>query len=129
MLQIRSAGQEVDVSGSPADVRDLAEFIRTGGGGVLRIDAAADPSPYQHSSSKVEVVVDDSAELLLTSLEVSHQALRFVGPRWALELLAENMENQADEPAGHLHIEWFPDHFYLSPGSLSLVVSVDESPH
>lgn len=128
MLQIRSAGREVDVSGSAADLRDLANFLRSIGGGVLRADAPADPSPYEHSSSRVEVVVDDTSELLLTSLDEDRQALRLIGPNWALELLADNVADQASDPAGHLHVEWFPDHFYLAPGSVSLVVSVNEKP-
>ena len=128
MLQIRCAGQEVEVSGSPADLRDLADFIRLGDGGVLRMEAAADPSPYTHAASKVEVVIDDNSEWLLTSLDDDSQTLRLVGPRRSLELLADNVADQANDPYGHLHIEWFPDHFYLAPDSLSLVVSLQKNP-
>ncbi|WP_162890399.1 Imm32 family immunity protein [Streptomyces olivoreticuli] len=44
-------------------------------------------------------------------------------PRW-LEVLGENIEQFGAKslPSDHLHIEYFPDHYYLAPDSTSLVV-------
>lgn len=36
------------------------------------------------------------------------------------------LSSTAAEDGGHLHVDYFPGHFYLAEGSLSLVVS---SPH
>ncbi|WP_425424625.1 Imm32 family immunity protein [Streptomyces phaeochromogenes] len=42
-------------------------------------------------------------------------------------VLAENLRDLATaEDGGHLHIDYFPGHFYLAEGSLPLVVN---SPH
>ncbi|MFD0350706.1 hypothetical protein ACFQ0M_41185 [Kitasatospora aburaviensis] len=49
------------------------------------------------------------------------------GDAAARAVLAENLRGMAcAEDGGHLHVEYFPDHFYLAEGSLPLVVN---SPH
>ena len=42
-------------------------------------------------------------------------------------MLADNLLSMASaEDGGHLHVDYFPGHFYLAEGSLSLVVN---NPH
>jgi hypothetical protein len=56
---------------------------------------------------------------------VEDRALVVAGDQSALQILAENLSAFAENPGemgGHLHIEYFPDHFYLRPGSAALAV-------
>ena len=64
---------------------------------------------------------------VLIRLDLDRQILVISGDGASREVLAGNLLGMASaEDGGHLHVDYFPGHFYLAEGSLSLVVS---SPH
>ncbi|KOV17659.1 hypothetical protein ADK60_27225 [Streptomyces sp. XY431] len=64
---------------------------------------------------------------VLVHLDSERQVLVISGDSAGRTVLAENLRGMASaEDGGHLHIDYFPGHFYLAEGSLPLVVN---SPH
>jgi len=64
---------------------------------------------------------------VLIRLDSERQILVISGDSAGRAVLADNLLSMASaEDGGHLHVDYFPGHFYLAEGSLSLVVS---SPH
>ena len=91
--------------------------------GYLQLDGVDDPWPYDHSLDRIEVVVGPE-RLTITSLD-DRRVLRFSGTADRLAILAANMRDLASTGSAgdHLHIEWFPEHYYLSEDSEALVIS------
>lgn len=64
---------------------------------------------------------------VLIRLDPERQILVISGDSASRAVLADNLLGVASaEDGGHLHVDYFPGHFYLAEGSVSLVVS---SPH
>jgi hypothetical protein len=114
---------EVEISGTvdtllawaDALTRDDAE-ITTGRG--------ADPSPYARHLAGVRVRTTPHG-LVEISFDEEAQALTFTGSRESMEVLVQNIRGLCQEgvPGEHLHIEYFPDHFYLAESRIALVVA------
>ena len=101
----------------------LARRLVSPGAGHLRLDGVDDPWPYDHSLDRIEVVV--SPEWLTITCLDDRGVLRISGTADRLAILAANVRNLAStgSTGDHLHIEWFPEHFYLSEDSEALVIS------
>lgn len=57
----------------------------------------------------------------------TNDQLVLAGEPKSLNVLGENMEWLAGNPTegGHLHIDYFPDHYYLRAGSFPLTLAVE----
>ncbi|WP_327427097.1 Imm32 family immunity protein [Streptomyces sp. NBC_01236] len=83
-------------------------------------------SPGTDALAGVEVK-DTSGPGVLIRRDAERQILVISGDSASRAVLAENLRDMATaEDGGHLHIDYFPGHFYLAEGSLPLVVN---SPH
>jgi hypothetical protein len=114
---------EVDVSGNSGSLTALAEFLEQGDGRAATLDVQ-DPAPYEASgreievrrgkTAKVAVGVDDGGRLIVT------------GEPEPLGILAANIRDLAATggPDEHLHVDYFPDHFYLDTSSMPAVFRV-----
>ncbi|MER5905513.1 hypothetical protein ABT150_36420 [Streptomyces mirabilis] len=72
-------------------------------------------------------VLKSSGPGVLIRRDAERQILVISGDSAGRAVLAENLRAMATaEDGGHLHIDYFPGHFYLAEGSLPLVVN---SPH
>ena len=83
-------------------------------------------SPGRNALAGVEVKKTFGPGVLI-QLDPERQILVISGDSAGRTVLADNLLSMASaEDRGHLHVEYFPGHFYLAEGSLALVVN---SPH
>ena len=112
---------EVELLASAEELSCLAGTIADGEG-LLRSTAR----PGGNDLAGVEVK-SASGPGILIHLDPERQILVISGDCAGRAALADNLLGMASaEDGGHLHVDYFPGHFYLAEGSLSLVVS---SPH
>lgn len=111
-------GVRVEVDGSPAGLRHLAELLRAPRG---------TPTSTPVSSTGPEFVQAISVQQVGTMVRIRETAglLIIEGIKEKLEVLADNVEYVASsEPENaHIHVEYYEDHPYLDAASLPLIVS------
>ncbi|MFI6848954.1 hypothetical protein ACIBJD_30705 [Kitasatospora sp. NPDC050467] len=113
--------------GNREELLALAEVIRSGAGRV-GLAPVTDAAPYDRGLAVLEVETVAEAAVTL-SVEGSSDRFRITGEPRLLDVLAANIEEygrhaDAGNSLDHLHVDYFPDHYYLSPESESLVVSL-----
>ena len=112
---------EVVLMASAEELSRLAGAVADGEG-LLSSTA----SPDSNGLAGVEVKKTSGPGVLIR-LDPERQILAISGDSAGRAALAGNLLGVASaEDGGHLHVDYFPGHFYLAEGSLSLVVS---SPH
>ncbi|MEU6238802.1 hypothetical protein [Kitasatospora sp. NPDC047058] len=112
---------EVDLTASAEELSRLAAAVAAGEGWL---DATA--SPGGNALAGVEVK-GTSGPGVLVRRDPERQILVISGDSASRAVLADNLWGMASaEDGGHLHVDYFPGHFYLAEGSLPLVVN---SPH
>ncbi|MER5533551.1 Imm32 family immunity protein [Streptomyces mirabilis] len=112
---------EVDLSASAEELTWLASAVARGEGLL-----SSTSSPGSDALAGVEVLKSSGPGVLIRR-DAERQILVISGDAAGRAVLAENLRALAtDEDGGHLHIDYFPGHFYLAEGSLPLVVN---SPH
>lgn len=114
--------EEMELSGTRSELLALARSLRNDRG---RHDLHGDPAPFPYSRSLSEIEVREISGGAV-NISWDGSSLKIRGGRSALDLLADNIGSFASEAADsdHLHIEYFPGHFYLSPESESLVLAI-----
>ncbi|MFF4324458.1 hypothetical protein [Streptomyces sp. NPDC001568] len=112
---------EVDITASAEELSRLAGAVATGEGWL-----SSTASPGTNALAGAEVK-GTSGPGVLIHLDRERQILVISGDSAGRAMLADNLRGMASaEDGGHLHIDYFPGHFYLAEGSLPLVVN---SPH
>ena len=113
--------REVELLASAEELSRLAGAV-SDGEGLLR--STARPGGNDLAGVKVKKTPGPG---VLIRLDPERQVLVVSGDCASRAALADNLLGMASaEDGGHLHVEFFPGHFYLADGSLSLVVC---SPH
>lgn len=112
---------EVDLMASAEELSRLAGAVADGEGLF-----SSTASPGSNDLAGVEVKKAPGPGVLI-HLDPERRILVISGDSAGRAVLAGNLLSIASaEDGGHLHIDYFPGHFYLAEGSLSLVVN---SPH
>ncbi|MEV8098904.1 hypothetical protein [Kitasatospora sp. NPDC085879] len=112
---------EIDLTATAEELRRLAGAVADGEGLL-----GATTPPRDHELAGVEVRTTPGPGVLL-HLDSAGRTLVISGDSAGRAGLAENLREMACAgDGGHLHIDYFPGHFYLAEGSLPLVVN---SPH
>lgn len=113
--------REVDLTASAEELSRFAGAVADGEG-LLSSTASAG------SNALVGVEVKKtSGPGVLICLDPERQILVISGDSDGRAALADNLRAMASaEDGGHLHVDYFPGHFYLTEGSVPLVVN---SPH
>jgi hypothetical protein len=116
---------EIEVFGDAAGLRQLVHFLV---GGVPRLEFEVDRT-QRNSLERIEFREREGQ----LSIGAENSALVIAGAKNLLRLLAQNIEFliEDDSPSAsdHLHIEYVPDHYYLSEQSIPVVVTkVENSP-
>lgn len=112
---------EVDLMASVEELSRLAGAVADGEG-LLSSTAL----PGGNDLAGVEVKKTSGPGVLIR-LDPERQILVISGDSAGMAALADNLLSMASaEDGGHLHVDYFPGHFYLAEGSMSLVVN---SPH
>ncbi|MGW9032844.1 Imm32 family immunity protein [Streptomyces sp. NPDC055722] len=109
---------EVDLSASAEELTELASAVAQGKGLL-----SATLSPGGNAMAGVEVRGTSGPGVLIYR-DAERRILVISGDSASRAVLAENLRDMATaEGGGHLHIDYFPGHFYLAEGSLPLVVN------
>jgi hypothetical protein len=112
---------EVDLKASAEELNRLAGAVAEGEGRL-----SSTPSPGRDALAGI-VVERTAGPGVLVHLDSDRRFLVISGDSAGRAVLADNLRAMASaEDGGHLHIDYFPGHFYLAEGSLPLVVN---SPH
>ncbi|ONI91548.1 hypothetical protein ALI22I_07900 [Saccharothrix sp. ALI-22-I] len=118
---------EIKVSGDRDALAELGHAIDAGTGRFV-LDQSGDPAPYDLVLGAVEIDTVPSGKVVVAS-DVDRSTLTISGERSALSLLARNVLGLAEDGTvgEHAHIDYFPDHFYLSPDSAPAVLTLEST--
>ncbi|MER5518898.1 hypothetical protein [Streptomyces sp. NPDC002763] len=112
---------EVVLSASAEELAHLASSVAQGEG------LLSSTSPPDGNTLAGVEVNKSSGPGVLVHQDAERQLLVITGDSAGRAVLAEDLQAMATaEDGGHLHVDYYPGHFYLAEGSLSLVV---DSPH
>ncbi|HEV7974235.1 Imm32 family immunity protein [Amycolatopsis sp.] len=122
IVHLSALARESVLSGDAAEYAELVIVLERGHGSIA-LDRIADPKPYDTALSAIEVRESDD-EAVLISVDRERETLVARGPKPLLSVLAELVRDAAasGDPEGHVHVEYFPGHFYLGEGSESLTI-------
>jgi hypothetical protein len=112
----------VTLEASPEALVALAEVLIDGTEAV--IDLVPTAAAQGELARAIHVRIEEAPGLAVWR---DRDDLVVAGATPALEVLAANLTDlgQGSHPPGyHSHIEYFPDHYYLRPSSVPLVVTV-----
>ena len=114
-----------EVSGDRAALKILAEVLRrheSGDTSEVALETGFDVASYEESMRGLVVRHDNGRVCIVKDSD----KVVINGSPHHLRLLAENIEAVADdgEVDQHLHIEYYPDHFFLDERSEPLVVEL-----
>jgi hypothetical protein len=128
LVVIRATEKELDLSGSPAELREVASRIVAIAPGQ-RIRFAADQTavaePYDRLLIALEVVASEGA----LKISVTDETLIAAGNPESIRSFASFLEFEDATPRGfHHHYEWYPGNELIAPDSKPLVVCVGEYP-
>ena len=118
----------VEIEGSTQDLRELSRKVRRCSD--LCEVAVSAPADYDNRGLrhvKQLVLMVGSGPLSITA---SDQQVSFSGSKDKLDLLAENIDSLVDpnnvenaqKTRDHLHVEFYPGHFFLSEDALPLIL-------
>jgi hypothetical protein len=124
-LTVRRSAEpgEVEISGTVAALEEWAAAL-TRDGVEITTGTGDDPAPYAAylTAIRVRSTADGLVEV---SVDEQRQALTVEGSGESMSVLADNIRGLCREgvPGEHMHIEYFPDHFYLAESPVSLVIA------
>jgi hypothetical protein len=119
----QDATDELELSGPVDELRRLASALRSGRT-AQPLDTSGDPAPYDRALSSLETARTSGGVAVRHSAD--GEVLTIEGGPDQLAVLAEVFEDFADEGDlfAHLHLEYLPDHEFLSPRTQPLVVAL-----
>jgi len=125
----RFGSSGIDLEGTSASLIELAERVqRSEGHETLELSIPSAPaSPYSGYLRSLQIEIGEGSVQILRD----HDRLYIKGTPEKIEILAENIASLASQKSSysveHLHIEYFPGHFYLTEGSEPLVLTRREA--
>jgi hypothetical protein len=113
--------KEIEIAGNKDELVDLSKNLLKDNAEIFLHSEKLDPSPYSTFLKKIRVQIIPNH---LIEFQVIGEFLSVKGSYEKLLILAENIENFGNDgdKGDHIHIEYFQDHFYLSPESNPLVL-------
>jgi hypothetical protein len=113
---------QIDLSGAAAEFLEIGRLVGSGTGTVDLADAEADPYDLTLHRLTVATVPTDG---VIVRANVDADSVEITGPLTKLAILGDNLSGMAEAaPPYHVHIEWHPEHFYLSAESAPLIASL-----
>ncbi len=119
---------ETELRGSSLGLLSLARLLTSDEPSSAKFRVPDKSSVYPYDAFLHSVSVTRNEQPVTITRE--NNTLVISGSLDHLSLLADNiigLATQASDHTGHLHIDYYPDHFFLSPLSDSLVVERDDS--
>ena len=120
LVRYASRTGEVKVLGTRDDLHHLASLVKAGRGEVPCCEDNT-PGPYNKTLSTVTIFNTPGRNVVLSVTD--RGTLLIDGDMTKLSVFAKNISGFA-EAAGaqeHMHVEYFPGHFYLGPESAPVV--------
>jgi hypothetical protein len=116
--------QELAISASRAALAWVAGLVEAGAGEVAA-DGLADAAPYEVCLTRLRIRTVPAGGVVL-SVSAEAREVLVEGEAEGLRVLGENLRALAAEAdyGDHLHIEYFPEHFYLDESSVPAVVQL-----
>ncbi|WP_405017937.1 hypothetical protein OHV05_13970 [Kitasatospora sp. NBC_00070] len=106
---------EVLVSGTAAELAELARVVAAGEGFIGSVPCAGGLTGVEGRRR--------TGPGVLVHLDAERQVLLISGDQAGRTLLGEIIQDTAEaDDGGHVHIDWFPGHYYLVEGSIALVL-------
>jgi hypothetical protein len=124
---------DVELRGNVGALQHLARVLSADASPhVLALDTSRNENivPYDHFLTAIRI----THGVGLVCISRSESVLEIVGSRERLQILSENLTwlsnstESGTEGKNHLHIEYFPDHYYLAACSLPIVVTIEDQP-
>lgn len=112
----------LEIAGSQDALMQLADWIAAGGGALSFEKPETTPAPYERWLTGLTVTASQHP---LVKIGTDDDTVSVVGGRTGLATLAENIRifaGDAGSPDNHLHIDYYPGHFFLAEESVPLVV-------
>ena len=119
----RSLRSGLEIAGSRDALKQLASWIAAGGGSLSFDKPETSPAPYERWLDRLAVTASQHS---LVTIGIQDDTVRVVGDQTGLATLAENIRifaGDAGSPDDHLHIDYYPGHFFLAEESVPLVVA------
>ncbi|NYT95577.1 hypothetical protein [Salinispora sp. H7-4] len=115
----------MELTGTILELLRVAEELRLGREGC-RLDPSGKPSPYSKALSLIKIRWTSGP--VLVSVSSDHEVLEIQGGVAEMKMLAATVGEFATEGdyTSHLHVEYLPDHEFLSHNSEPLVVTLVE---
>lgn len=117
---------EIELAGSRESLVELSRAIRRPDPTILLAQPLNQLSQGDHSRAFSRVDIEQNDQKVVMRVDEANDRLLISGaPPW-LAVLAENIENFAQDaiPSSHLHLEYFPGHFYIGEESSAIVVAI-----
>lgn len=128
-----SEAGDIELRGNTPALRKLAEALSAH---MLPYTIALDIppkeriAPYDHFLTTIHITHNDG----MVNISRIESTLEIVGSKEKLSVLSENLtwlSNNPDldtEKGTHLHIEYFPGHYYLTESSLPIIIAIRDEP-
>lgn len=116
----------IELSGNPADLSRLASLLIEATEGLTIMLAEVNSEmikPYEGMTSHIIIHIEQGAKLRIAR---TGNVMQLYGDASNLRMLAQNLEFPDNEPLSplyHIHIEFYPDHFFLAANSEPLIIS------
>jgi hypothetical protein len=113
----------LEIAGSQDALKQLANWIDAGAGALSFEKPETSPAPYERWLARLTVAASQHP---LVKIGIEDDTVCVVGGQTGLATLAENIRIFADDagsPDEHLHIDYYPGHFFLAEESVPLVVA------
>jgi hypothetical protein len=134
-LVARYEANEIDLEGDSQAPRWLASKLASGQSFRCPLFCSQElsPEPYDGFLATLKVVVSDgplNVDMRGSELVISGEPECLARLAPSIEHLANQSKEMVSQSAGHhVHEEYFPDHPYLAPSSIPLVITYQPSRH
>jgi hypothetical protein len=125
-MEIRSGKHSLDISGTPAELRAIADQIAAMSAGELSFAATPvpDPRPYARSLAELTVRVTDGP----VRVSIDGETVLATGSAPMLGGFTSFLRFHPDaRPGTHSHHEWFDGNQYIRSDSIPLVVRIAQA--
>ena len=125
MVQIRASASELEISGDPKGLREIARAlcaIQVGDRYKVVADTTLNPVPYERMLQAFEAYVSGGPVCVM----LEEESLVAAGSKESLEVFASFFDFKDGERSGfHCHHQWFPDNETIARASRPLVICVE----